>query len=202
VRADFLVAQLRKRRLDSWHSLFKLNAFAWGGHVIVQSFRASLALALAALMAAVPAFATRTHKTTTGSHARSSHKLTSKTKGKSHRLHGQQVIDSTRATQIQQALIREHYLSGSGANGQWDATTQAAMQKYQADHGWQTKLVPDSRALKNLGLGPDYSTALNAKDSSFAPSAPASTIPANQTAGFAAASGVATSTASASGVNH
>ena len=47
-----------------------------------------------------------------------------------------------RVTQIQQALIREHYLTGD-ANGKWDATTIAAMQKYQADHGWQTKLMPD-----------------------------------------------------------
>ena len=149
------------------------------------TFRASLAFALAALLVAEPAFATRAHKT----------------KGRSHRLHGQQAIDFTRVTQIQKALIREHYLSGN-ANGQWDTTTQAAMQKYQADHGWQTRLLPDSRALKNLGLGADYSSALNAKDSSFAPSAPASTIPASQSAGFAAASGVATSTASAAGVNH
>ena len=37
------------------------------------------------------------------------------------------------------------------------------MQKYQADHGWQTKLMPDSRALKKLGLGPDYSGAINAQ---------------------------------------
>jgi hypothetical protein len=28
------------------------------------------------------------------------------------------------------------------------------MQKYQGDHGWQTKLTPDSRALIALGLGP------------------------------------------------
>ncbi len=39
------------------------------------------------------------------------------------------------------------------------------MQKYQADQGWQTKLMPDSRALKKLGLGPDYSNAINAKNS-------------------------------------
>lgn len=150
-------------------------------------------------MVAVPAFATVTHKTTTGTHSRSGHKLSAKSRGK-HKLHGQQGIDSTRATQIQQALIREHYMSGS-ASGQWDAATQAAMQKYQSDHGWQTKLLPDSRALKSLGLGPDYSGALNAKDSSFAAPAPASTIPSSQTAGFAAASGVATPGASA-GVNH
>ena len=93
--------------------------------------------------------------------------------------------------QIQQALIREHYLTGD-ANGEWNVTTQAAMQKYQADHGWQTRLLPDSRALKALGLGPDYSTAINAKDvaanNGSAGQAPA--VPAAQAAGFAAASGV------------
>jgi peptidoglycan hydrolase-like protein with peptidoglycan-binding domain len=92
-------------------------------------------------------------------------------------------------TQIQQALIREHYLSGE-ATGKWDAATAAAMQKYQADQGWQTKLMPDSRAIKKLGLGPDYSGAINAKNSTFAAPPPASTIPADQVAGFTAASGV------------
>lgn len=102
---------------------------------------------------------------------------------------GQQAIDSARVTEIQQALIREHYLTGE-ASGSWDDTTKAAMQKYQADQGWQTKLMPDSRALKKLGLGPDYSGAINAKHSSFAPPPPTSTIPAGQAAGFAAGSGV------------
>jgi len=92
-------------------------------------------------------------------------------------------------TEIQQALIREHYMSGE-ANGQWDAATKAAMEKYQADQGWQTKLTPDSRALKKLGLGPDYSNAINAKSANFAPPPPPSTIPPVQTAGFAAAAGV------------
>jgi len=64
------------------------------------------------------------------------------------------------------------------------------MQKYQADQGWQTKLMPDSRALKKLGLGPDYSNALNAKNSNFASPPSTSSIPATQTAGFTAASGV------------
>jgi hypothetical protein len=64
------------------------------------------------------------------------------------------------------------------------------MHKYQADNGWQTKLMPDSRAIMKLGLGPDYSNAINAKNSSFAAPPPASSIPPVQTAGFAAASGV------------
>lgn len=108
---------------------------------------------------------------------------------KSHRLHGQQAIDPGRVTEIQQALIREHYLDGD-ASGKWDSTTEAAMQKYQSDQGWQTKLMPDSRALKKLGLGPDYSGAINAKDSSFAAPPPVSTIPSTQSAGFAEAAGV------------
>ena len=105
------------------------------------------------------------------------------------RSHGQQAIDTNRVTQIQQALIREHYLTGE-ASGNWDESTKAAMQKYQADQGWQTKLMPDSRALKKLGLGPDYSSAINAKNSSFAAPPPAGTTPPEQAAGFAAAAGV------------
>ena len=70
---------------------------------------------------------------------------------------GQQVIDAQRASEIQQALIREHYLEGQ-PSGKWDAATQAAMQRYQADQGWQSKTTPDSRALIKLGLGlsPDH----------------------------------------------
>lgn len=73
---------------------------------------------------------------------------------------GQQKIDSDRAREIQQALIRNHYMSGN-ATGVWDSTTQGAMVKYQADHGWQSKNIPDSRALISLGLGPDHDHLLN-----------------------------------------
>ena len=77
-----------------------------------------------------------------------------------------QGIDSERATQIQTALIKAGYLTGT-PSGTWDAQTQAAMEKLQADNGWQTKLVPDSRALIKLGLGPGASAA-----NSFAAPAP------------------------------
>ena len=73
----------------------------------------------------------------------------------------QHVIDSARATEIQSALIKSGYLSG-GPTGQWDASTQAAMQKLQADNGWQTKLTPDSRAIIKLGLGPAQDTGITA----------------------------------------
>ena len=150
------------------------------------SLRATLALALSAALSAAPALASRVQHPPTGGHAaHGSHKA----KAKAKRMHGQQAIDSARVTEIQQALIREHYLSGE-ASGRWDSTTEAAMQKFQADQGWQTKLMPDSRAIKKLGLGPDYSNAINAKNSTFADPPPASTIPAEQSSGFAAAAGV------------
>jgi putative peptidoglycan binding protein len=87
----------------------------------------------------------------------SSHAAKSSRGKKGSKKRGQQVIDSQRAREIQQALIREHYLEGE-PSGKWDAATQAAMQRYQADQGWQSKTTPDSRALIKLGLGlsPDH----------------------------------------------
>jgi len=73
---------------------------------------------------------------------------------------GQQAIDSPRAREIQSALIREHYLQGQ-PTGTWDSASQAAMQRYQADHGWQSKTTPDARALIRLGLGPSHDHLLN-----------------------------------------
>lgn len=137
-------------------------------------------------MLAAPAFASRVHRPPTSGHSQGSRKVSRKTP---HKLHGQQAIQPERVTEIQQALIREHYMTGD-ANGKWDATTEAAMQKYQADQGWQTKLMPDSRALKKLGLGPDYSGAINAKTATFSDPPPVSTIPPEQSAGFASAAGV------------
>jgi hypothetical protein len=83
---------------------------------------------------------------------------------------GQQTIKSDRATEIQQALIREHYLTGE-PSGVWDTRTQAALVKYQADNGWQTKVVPDSRALIKLGLGPNYSSQMLNPPASSTPAA-------------------------------
>ncbi len=82
--------------------------------------------------------------------------------------HGQQKMDGARAEQIQEALIREHYLSGE-ASGVWDDASQHAMQRYQASNGWQTKVVPDSRALIKLGLGPDNEHLLNPESAMTTP---------------------------------
>jgi hypothetical protein len=81
-------------------------------------------------------------------------------KGKKKTARGQQKIDSERAQAIQEALIREHYMSGT-PTGTWNQSSEDAMRRYQADHGWQSKTVPDSRALISLGLGPSHDHLLN-----------------------------------------
>ena len=106
---------------------------------------------------------TKKHSTSGHATKRSSTQKSSKSaRGKkgSKKKRCQQAIDSTRARQIQTALIREHYMQGE-PSGTWDAATQAAMQKYQADQGWQSKTTPDSRALIKLGLGPNHDHLLN-----------------------------------------
>jgi peptidoglycan hydrolase-like protein with peptidoglycan-binding domain len=113
--------------------------------------RACQTILLTAALIATPAFAGRSHRTPTSGH--------SKKKTASHKVQGQRGIDSDRAREIQSALIKQNYMSGE-PSGQWDNETQAAMQKFQADNGWQTKLTPDSRALIKLGLGPDHAGTL------------------------------------------
>jgi len=109
------------------------------------------------------------HKTKSSS---SSSKKRSSRKKKSSRVRGQEKIDSDRAQQIQEALIRAHYLNGE-ATGSWDQASEDAMRKYQADHGWQSKTVPDSRALISLGLGPSKDHLLNPESAmTTVPSAP------------------------------
>jgi peptidoglycan hydrolase-like protein with peptidoglycan-binding domain len=76
-------------------------------------------------------------------------------------------IAPERATQIQTALIQSGYMTGQ-PSGVWDAPTQAAMEKLQADNGWQTKLVPDARAIIKLGLGPGANPAAESNASEAA----------------------------------
>ena len=105
-------------------------------------------------------------------------------------MHGQQAIDSERVIAIQQALIREHYMTGE-PTAKWDGDTQAAMLKFQADQGWQTKITPDSRALIKLGLGPNHSNAINAgSGANFNTLGTPAALPPTSTQGFVAASGV------------
>jgi len=168
----------------------------------VVSFRFVSALLVCAALLAPSAFASRVHQAPTSGHShRGTHKASTKstsaksgsttkaTRTRAKKPRGQQSIDSDRVTAIQAALIREHYLTGE-ASGNWDPTTIAAMQKFQADQGWQTKLMPDSRALKKLGLGPDYSNAINAQGASFNDPTQRGTTSSEQAAAFAEAAGV------------
>lgn len=76
------------------------------------------------------------------------------------RRRGQQQIESDRVREIQAALIREKYLEGE-PTGQWDERSKQAMMRYQADNGWQTRTLPDSRALIKLGLGPKHASLVD-----------------------------------------
>jgi hypothetical protein len=120
-------------------------------------------------------------KTHTASGKRSSRK-------KSARVRGQQKIDSERAQAIQEALIREHYLTGT-PTGTWSQASEEAMRRYQEDNGWQSKEVPDSRALIKLGLGPSKQGLLNPESAmTSVPDPPKSdsTLPTSHTAAPAA----------------
>ena len=102
------------------------------------------------------------HKSTAASaHKQSAHLALASTHKKAKKVKGQQVIASDRAREIQTALVREGYMKGE-PSGAWDDATKEAMTRYQADHGWQTKTLPDSRALIQLGLGPTHKDAINA----------------------------------------
>lgn len=121
----------------------------------------------------------------TSSHSKTAHKTSTHSKSKHSKKsaswrRGQQKIDPQRAREIQSALIREHYLSGE-VTGKWDDASQKAMEKFQADNGWQSKMVPDSRALIKLGLGPDQQHLLNPESAMTSPPA-AAPVPKGQQA--------------------
>jgi peptidoglycan hydrolase-like protein with peptidoglycan-binding domain len=83
----------------------------------------------------------------------------------------QKSMDNLRVREIQSALVRDGYLNGE-PTGVWDTRSKAAMVKYQQDNGWQSKRVPDSRALIKLGLGADHSNLLNPATASIGQSEP------------------------------
>lgn len=126
---------------------------------MVERLRQLLIATLVPLLLANPLSAKTNTKTSSASkrvhgNTHSGGKRSAKRSGRgSWKKHGQKAIKQDRAREIQEALIREHYLQGK-PSGVWDARTQQAMRRYQADQNWQTRIVPDSRALIKLGLGP------------------------------------------------
>ena len=119
-----------------------------------------LCLAVPAVAATTPAKKSTTTASTTSAKSATHKGKRAKTKARSSKKRGQKAIDAERTQQIQEALIREHYMEGK-PSGKWDDATQAAMKRYQADQGWQSKQIPDSRALIKLGLGPSHDHLLN-----------------------------------------
>ena len=155
-----------------------LSAGCWRGELLSNSgLKRCVATLACVLLAGVAAHAQTAAASQTeqakSQHSAKSRKSRKSRKSASSRKRGQQRIDSQRARQIQEALIREHYLSGK-ASGVWDSTTQAAMQRYQADNGWQSKTTPDSRALIKMGLGPDHEHLLNPESAMTSTLPPAS----------------------------
>jgi hypothetical protein len=129
-----------------------------GGKILILA--SILALSAAYAAAEPQSTATTTPSTKHPSVSSSKHSSKAHHRSKSRKgawkHHGQQNIQPDRVLAIQQALIREKYLTGE-PSGAWDARTQDAMSRYQAANGWQDKVTPDSRALIKLGLGPKYS---------------------------------------------
>ena len=120
-----------------------------------------VSLLISFALAAGPAYAKSPPRTkaSSSSHRKSSKTKAGKTRKAAHK-RGQQAMDPARVREIQAALIREKYLDGQ-PSGIWDQRSKDAMQRYQGDKGWQTKMVPDSRALISLGLGPDRANLIN-----------------------------------------
>ena len=123
--------------------------------------------ACVALAFSAPSWAKTTPKAKTGVQKVSTKKSSAKAKGKKKvskkgawKKRGQQAIASERTLQIQEALVNAGYLK-TEPSGKMDAATKQALAKLQGDNGWQTKVVPDARALIKLGLGPDHSNLLN-----------------------------------------
>ena len=117
-------------------------------------------LSLGGSVPAKAAKASVNHSASSSGSQKKGHKPSHYAGKKSRKPRGQQAIDGGRTREIQEALVREHYLTGT-PSGNWDAATQGALRRYQADQGWQSKTVPDSRALIRLGLGPDHQHLLN-----------------------------------------
>jgi hypothetical protein len=116
---------------------------------------------LAILVSVVMVFSSAALAKTAKHHsATTASKSKSKKGKKAWQAKGQKTITNDRTREIQEALIREHYLNGE-ATGTMDNATKTALTKLQQENGWQTKVVPDSRALIKLGLGPNQSNLLN-----------------------------------------
>ncbi len=73
---------------------------------------------------------------------------------RSRRQQAQQQPSPERIREIQEALRRAGYLQAE-PTGKWDSATEAAMRRFQKEHGHPETGKPDALSLIKLGLGPE-----------------------------------------------
>ena len=99
---------------------------------------------------------TKTNKTTKSSTKKSTSTSSKKTssrssKKKTPKIRGQQSLEASRITEIQNALSAAGYYK-SAPTGQWDDETSKAISTYQQKNGFKVTGKPDALSLKKLGL--------------------------------------------------
>jgi peptidoglycan hydrolase-like protein with peptidoglycan-binding domain len=100
-------------------------------------------------VAAAPAGSSRGVKASSAAKKASTH---GKKKWRAKRAPMQKAPTADRITEIQSALARAGYYQGA-PNGNWDADTIGAMQKFQSSNGLEATGKLDALSLQKLGLG-------------------------------------------------
>jgi hypothetical protein len=98
----------------------------------------------------------KTKKTTTSSTKKSSSASSKKSSSRSSKkqapkIRGQQSLEPSRITEIQNALAAAGYYK-STPTGQWDDETSKSISSYQQKNGFKVTGKPDALSLKKLGL--------------------------------------------------
>jgi hypothetical protein len=145
----------------------KTGSVKSSAHPVSHTTRSSVPKKVTSKKSSRPSSVTKASRTSSHSSSRVSTKgkkvRSAKAKQAPHS-RGQQGIEAERARTIQEALIRAKYMDGE-PSGVWDQKTKDALTRFQSDNGWQSKVVPDSRALIKLGLGPNHDDVLNPETS-------------------------------------
>jgi peptidoglycan hydrolase-like protein with peptidoglycan-binding domain len=99
---------------------------------------------------------TKTNATTTTSTKKSTNASSKKAsshskKKKTPKIRGQQSLEASRITEIQNALSAAGYYK-SAPTGKWDDETSKAISDYQQKNGFKVTGKPDALSLKKLGL--------------------------------------------------
>ena len=125
----------------------------------------------------------------------STKKTSSKKKRRAKREPTQMAPSPERISEIQSALSRGGYY-GANPNGKWDATTVAAMQKFQSSNGLDASGKIDALSLQKLGLGSSVA-GVSAPKPATPPSPTNSAAPAHTVPSQASPSSTAAPTSSA-----